>query len=245
MTSLVERLDRFLYPGIGKNWDDRIFRERILAQCTKEAVVLDLGAGAGILPDMNFRGHVARICGIDLDPRVRSNPMLDEGKVADAGQIPYADATFDLVFADNVVEHLADPIGVFREVHRVLKPGGAFLFKTPNRTHYMPLIARLTPHRFHQLVNKLRGRAEVDTFPTLYRANTAGDVRRVAARSGFDILSIDRIEGRPEYMRLTWITYLLGAAYERVVNSANALAVLRILLIGALVKPHDDKTESR
>ena len=245
MTSIVERLDRFLYPGIGKNWDDRIFRERILAQCNKDAVVLDLGAGAGILPDMNFRGQVARICGIDLDPRVQSNPMLDEGKLADAGQIPYADETFDLVIADNVVEHLADPVGVFHEVHRVLKPGGTFLFKTPNRTHYMPVIARLTPHRFHQAVNKLRGRAEVDTFPTLYRANTAGDVRWVAAQSGFDILSIDRIEGRPEYMRLSWITYLLGAAYERVVNSTNSLAMFRILLIGALIKPHADKMESR
>lgn len=245
MTSLVERLDDLLYPGIGKNWDDKLFRERILAHCTKDAVVLDLGAGAGILSDMNFRGHVARICGIDLDPRVQSNPMLDEGKLADAGQIPYADATFDLVFADNVVEHLADPVGVFREVHRVLKPGGAFLFKTPNKTHYMPLIARLTPHRFHQLVNKLRGRAEADTFPTLYRANSVGDIRRVSTRSGFEILSIDRIEGRPEYMRLTWITYLLGAAYERVVNLTSALAMLRILLIGTLVKPGQTNTESR
>ncbi|MFN4228312.1 class I SAM-dependent methyltransferase [Parvibaculum sp.] len=245
MTSFVERLDNLLYPGIGKNWDDRLFRERILARCTRHVVVLDLGAGAGILPDMNFRGHVARICGIDLDPRVQSNPMLDEGKLADAGQIPYADATFDLVFADNVVEHLADPVGVFREVHRVLKPGGAFLFKTPNKTHYMPLIARLTPHRFHQLVNKLRGRAEADTFPTLYRANSVGDIRRVSARSGFEILSIDRIEGRPEYMRLTWITYLLGAAYERVVNLTSALAMLRILLIGTLVKPGQTNTESR
>lgn len=245
MTSVVERLDDFLYPGTGKNWDDRIFRERILARCTKDAVVLDLGAGAGILPDMNFRGHVARICGIDLDPRVQSNPMLDEGKLADAGQIPYADATFDLVFADNVVEHLADPVDVFREVHRVLKPGGVFLFKTPNKTHYMPLIARLTPHRFHQLVNKLRGRAEVDTFPTLYKANSVRDIRRVSTHSGLDIISLEHIEGRPEYMRLTWITYLLGVAYERIVNAANVLAVFRILLIGTLVKPPDENTESR
>ncbi|MEI2780661.1 MAG: hypothetical protein V9H25_05130 [Candidatus Competibacter sp.] len=44
---------------------------------------------------------------------------------------------------------------VFREVARVLKRGGVFLFKTPNKTHYMPTIARLTPHRFHQFVNRI------------------------------------------------------------------------------------------
>ena len=31
---------------------------------------------------MNFRGLAARVCGVDLDPRVVDNPMLDEGKIA-------------------------------------------------------------------------------------------------------------------------------------------------------------------
>ena len=125
-------------------------------------------ARAGIVQQTNFRGLAARVCGVDLDPRVVDNPMLDEGKIADAGGIPYPDAAFDVVFADNVLEHLPDPLAVFREIARVLKPGGVFLFKTPNKTHYMPTIARLTPHRFHQFVNRLRGRAEIDTFPTRY-----------------------------------------------------------------------------
>ena len=95
--------------------------------------------------------------------------MLDEGKLSDAGRIPYPDATFDVAFADNVMEHLADPMAVLGEVCRVLRPGGVFLFKTPNKTHYMPMIARITPHGFHRFVNRLRGRAEEDTFPTLGR----------------------------------------------------------------------------
>ncbi len=183
-----------------------------------------------------FKGLADKVCGVDLDPRVEANPMLDEGRVADAGGIPYPDQVFDVVFADNVVEHLADPLGVFREVHRVLKPGGVFLFKTPNKTHYMPTIARLTPHRFHQFINRLRGRAEADTFPTLYRANTAADVKRIGTEAGFEVMSVSSIEGRPEYLRMTWPTYLLGAAYERVVNASECLAMFRILLIAELRK---------
>ena len=237
MSGLVARLDRVLYPGYERNWDDQLFRERILAHLRPSSTVLDLGAGAGIVEQMNFKGHAARVCGVDLDQRVTSNPMLDEGRVSDAGGIPYPDASFDVVFSDNVVEHLSDPLAVFREVHRVLKLGGVFLFKTPNKHHYMPLIARLTPHRFHQFVNRLRGRAEVDTFPTLYRANSAGAARRVAESAGLVVERLVRVEGRPEYLRIAWPAYLVGALYERVVNATDFLAPLRILLIAQLRKP--------
>lgn len=235
--SIVSYLDRTLYPRHGKNWDDSLFRDRILERMRPDSVVLDLGAGAGVVTAMDFRGHAARICGVDLDPRVVDNPMLDEGRIADAGTIPYDDAMFDLVFADNVVEHLDDPVAVFNEVRRVLKPGGCFLFKTPNKTHYMPTIARMTPHKFHQYVNRKRGRDEQDTFPTRYRANTAGDVRRVAGAAGLELLRVDRIEGRPEYLRVTWPTYIVGYVYERLVNASEALAPFRILLVAELRKP--------
>lgn len=238
--SITSFLDRKLYPQHGKNWDDRLFRERILARLTPDSVVLDLGAGAGIVAEMDFRGRAARICGVDLDPRVVENPMLDEGKVADGGSIPYPDASFDLVFADNVVEHLDAPEQVFAEVRRVLKPGGRFLFKTPNKTHYMPLIARMTPHKFHQFINRKRGRQESDTFPTRYRANTLGDARKAAHASGLEVIGIERIEGRPEYLRISPPTYLAGFVYERLVNATALLAPFRILLVAELGKPASD-----
>ncbi|MBX9758775.1 MAG: class I SAM-dependent methyltransferase [Beijerinckiaceae bacterium] len=234
MSRLVEWLDGKLYPGVGRNWDDEIFRERILRTLTPGAMLLDVGAGAGVVKQMDFRGRAARVCGVDLDPRVTENPFLDEGRLADAGRIPYDDATFDVAFADNVMEHLDEPALVFAEIARVLKPGGTLLFKTPNRTHYMPAIARATPHRFHQLVNRRRGRKEMDTFPTRYRANSPRQVAALAAATGFAIESIDRIEGRPEYMRISGPTYMLGAAYERAVNATDLLARFRILLIAQL-----------
>lgn len=236
MSGVISWLDTKLYPASANNWDDRLFRERILAHLQPESVVLDLGAGAGIVSQMNFRGLPAQMCGVDLDPRVVDNPMLDEGRVASAAGIPYEDGRFDVVFSDNVLEHLEEPLQVFREVVRVLKPGGVFLFKTPNKYHYMPVIARLTPHIFHQYINRLRGRAEVDTFPTRYRANTRGDVIRLANEAGMIVEKIELIEGRPEYMRMTWPSYLVGLAYERMVNASEVFAILRILLVGILRK---------
>lgn len=236
MSGVISWLDEKLYPASENNWDDRLFRERILAYLQPESVVLDLGAGAGIVSQMNFRGLPAQMCGVDLDPRVVDNPMLDEGRVASATGIPYEDNRFDVVFSDNVLEHLEEPLQVFREVDRVLKPGGVFLFKTPNKYHYMPVIARLTPHVFHQYINRLRGRAEVDTFPTRYRANTRDDVERLATAADMIVEQIELVEGRPEYMRMTWPSYLVGMAYERIVNASELFAMFRILLVGILRK---------
>jgi SAM-dependent methyltransferase len=233
---LIGRLDRAFYPQQQRNWDDSLFREAILAALAPHHHVLDLGAGAGVVAQMNFRGRAARVCGVDPDPRVAANPHLDEGKVGTGERIPYPNESFDLVLADNVLEHLADPESVFREVHRVLKPGGLFLAKTPNKRHYMALIARSTPHRFHQFVNRLRGRASVDTFPTLYRVNTPGDARRYAALTGYAVESMQLIEGRPEYLRWWFPAYLIGIAYERIVNAVAAFAGLRILLMMRLRK---------
>jgi SAM-dependent methyltransferase len=235
--SMVGWLDRTLYADCDKNWDDTLFRQRILDVLCPDHVVLDLGAGAGIIPAMNFKGRARRVCGIDLDPRVVSNPYLDEGRRCNANAIPYPPAQFDLVFSDNVLEHLAEPGIVFGEVARVLKPGGVFLFKTPNKWHYVPTIARMTPHAFHAYVSRWRGRIAEDVFPTLYRANTAGAARQLAAASGLEFVAVERIERRPEYLRFSGPTYLAGAAYERVVNSSSLFAALRVLLIGTLRKP--------
>jgi ubiquinone/menaquinone biosynthesis C-methylase UbiE len=237
MSKITELIDRFFYPDFQDNWDDLLFRERIESKLNSNSVILDVGAGAGIVEAMNFRGKVSRVCGIDLDPRVLANDKLDEGNIANAGEIPFADETFDVVFADNVMEHLDDPRTVFGEINRVLKPGGALLFKTPNRSHYMPLIARWTPHGFHQFVNRVRGRDAEDTFPTLYLANSERQVKEIATVSGFEVARIEFVEGRPEYLRMFPVTYLLGVLYERLVNASEAFSRFRILLIAELRKP--------
>lgn len=238
--SFVSSLDRLFYPGYSKNWDDLLFRgviQRYLIFGENDGKILDLGAGSGIVEAMNFRGMGPTVCGIDPDPRVLDNPFLDEPGVADGCSIPYPNDSFDLVFADNVLEHLDNPLQVFLETSRVLKPGGVFLFKTPNRWHYVPLIALVSPHWFHALVNRWRGRVTSQFFPTLYRANSQRQIHIYARQSGLLVENLNFIDGRPEYLRFSWPFYLIGIAYERLVSSLAIFAQLRVGIIGVLRKP--------
>src|SRR5262249_37660129 len=61
--------------------------------------VLDLGAGAGLLNTYALKGRVRQLVGVDLDPRVVDNPLLDRGVVGDLAALPFADDSFDLAFS--------------------------------------------------------------------------------------------------------------------------------------------------
>lgn len=235
--SFTAWMDRTFYPDHHDNWDDDMFRAAVLERVgTRRGLrILDLGAGAGIIPQMNFGGLGHWVAGVDPDPRVLDNPYLDEARVGYAENIPYEDASFDLVVADNVLEHLPDPEAAFREVRRVLRTGGEFLAKTPNRFHYVPLIAAATPHWFHEWVNRRRGRRNEDTFPTLYRANSRRAVAELGRKAGFREVVVTLHEGRPEYLRMTALTYAAGIAYERLVNASAAFEGIRVILIARFV----------
>ena len=234
--TFIERLNKIFYKKLQNNWDDKIFRQILLSKINSNSICLDLAAGAGIVTEMNFKSQCKEMHGIDLDERIIENTFLDYPVVGNCENLPYRDCTFDIIFCDNLFEHLENPKKIFIEVSRVLKPGGKFLFKTPNRFHYMPLISYLTPHSFHQWYNKIRGREIEDTFQTFYRANSVGDIRSLAKNLPLKINKIYLIEGRPEYLKINSFLYLLGIFYERIVNFSSLLKTFRILLIGELEK---------
>ena len=63
---------------------------------------------------------------------------LDPSRVVDAvgESLPFPDATFDVVYSNNVLEHTADPARVLAEAFRVVKPGGSVYIEVPNYLAY-------------------------------------------------------------------------------------------------------------
>jgi ubiquinone/menaquinone biosynthesis C-methylase UbiE len=237
MNKMISWLDKKIYPTVTDNWDNTLFGNFIRSWCNPSHVALDLGAGAGIIESMNFKNHFGTVYGIDLDKRIKNNPHLHAAKIGNIENLPYKDQTFNLVFSTNVLEHLNKPEMVFKEVYRILKPGGYFITKTPNQYHYVPITARLTHDSFHRTINRLRGRKEVDTFPTFYKINTIKNQKKIARSCGFEIYSIKTYEGRPEYLRIHIVPYIFGILYEKIVNSSSLFSNFRIIIISTFKKP--------
>ncbi|MGH8964604.1 MAG: class I SAM-dependent methyltransferase, partial [Actinomycetes bacterium] len=98
---------------------------------------LELGCGTGFfLLNLMQAGVATRGSVTDLSPGMVQAALRNaehlglevDGRVADAERIPYEDATFDLVVGHAVLHHIPDVELALREVLRVLKPGGRFVF---------------------------------------------------------------------------------------------------------------------
>jgi len=233
-------LRRRYYPDARPDTTEMLYgwiREHV----SPASVVLNLGAGPATgVPVKILRGEVARLVGADIDPVVRDNDEIDEAAVvAEDRPLPFADDSFDVAFSDFVLEHLRAPEPFAEEARRVLKTGGSFFFRTPSRYHYVCLIARVTPHRFHEaFANRSRGfrPGYLKQYRTFYRCNDRRRIERVARQAGFRHVELRFRESLPAYLSFHAAAFLAGVAWERTVNRFEALSPLRANILGRLVK---------
>jgi SAM-dependent methyltransferase len=173
------------------------FFSRVHSLFPSHAVVLDFGAGRGEWGTedpiayrrrlFDFRGPDRHVIGVDVDPVVLTNPLLDESHVLTGNRLPLADESVDTIVADWVFEHIDDPPVVAEELARVLRPGGWICARTPNRHGYIALGARVIPNGAHvKALRRLQPtRKAIDVFPTRYAMNTQRQLRELFPPSRF------------------------------------------------------------
>jgi SAM-dependent methyltransferase len=204
---------------------------------------LDLGAGErlhrgwiGPTP-AELSQQAAYVVGCDLKAKyMRHNAALTGACVAAGEALPFRGGCFDLVTANMVVEHLPEPQFVFKEVSRVLRNGGLFLFLTPNLGHpaiwlAAALLKRTTRTR---LARRLEHRDQ-EAFPTFYRANTVDRIRRLAGTVALEVCTLETFSSWP-FMRAFAPLTMLECVWIRLMARprfaplrSNVLACLRAI----------------
>jgi ubiquinone/menaquinone biosynthesis C-methylase UbiE len=142
------------------------FLQKPLSECD----ILNVGGSAGAI-DNFIADHARRVIGIDIDEsaieHARHKFKKDnlEFQVADALNLPFDDASFEIVICSHVYEHVPDPVKMFDEIHRVLRTDGICYFSAGNRLmwnepHYnLPMLA-IVPRPMAHLYIRMAGKAD-------------------------------------------------------------------------------------
>jgi ubiquinone/menaquinone biosynthesis C-methylase UbiE len=237
-------LQRLFAPGL-QNSQYR-YKQALQTHSPQGGIWLDLGCGHQLLPDWmpssqqdeaDLLEKPRLFVGIDADASsLQKNNVARNLVVGNAEILPFRSEAFDLVTANMVVEHVQLPAELLGEVRRVLKPGGKFLFHTPNLWGYTTLTARLLPQRLKiWLAQFLQGREEADVFPTFYRLNSPASIKAIARESGLEVSEISLIESSAQTAMLGPLV-ILELLLIRVLRW-DFLSGLRTNLIVVLRKP--------
>lgn len=139
----------YYLPVIGNMYRRRV--ELCLAQCNRGLRVLEVGFGSGIT-FLNLKELYSEIYGLDLESSIQEvsevfnkrniKTQLKNGNILD---MPYENDLFDTVLLISILEHLRpdEQAVAFKEINRVLKPGGQAVYGVPIERPFMVFMFRL------------------------------------------------------------------------------------------------------
>jgi SAM-dependent methyltransferase len=179
---LVRRLLRRPDPALVlKTWDVQRSLDAFLARLDPSEAILDMGCFAcDMLPALKRLGY-SNLHGIDLNPAVLRMPDAEviDYTVGDLLSTPWPDGSFAGISAISVIEHGVPDDELCREVSRLLRPGGVFVFTTD----YWPQKIVTTERMFDRDwrifdVTEIEALIAVAASHNLYPASDPGSVIR-------------------------------------------------------------------
>jgi 2-polyprenyl-3-methyl-5-hydroxy-6-metoxy-1,4-benzoquinol methylase len=163
----------------------------------RRARVLDVGCGEARLTAELERAGFA-VVGVDVAEEPlrrarRAHPRLDLRLVPTAGAWSLGDASFDVVWAGETIEHVLDTAGWLSEVRRVLRSGGRLLLSTPAHERLAVLALALSGRRFD---------AHFDPRADHLRFYTRRTLSRLLEDFGFEDIEVRAAGGVPGARRV-------------------------------------------
>ena len=234
----VERQRSAWFPS--ETHPNQVLEAEVERRVTPQTNVLDIGCGRTAPNLRKLKGRAGQLYGIDIIDFTVDEPgmTLLRNDIGDMRDIP--SASIDVAYSRAVMEHIDNPDEAFAELHRVLKPGGVYIFVTPSVYDYGSIIARLVPNRYHgKIVNAVEGRAEEDVFPTVYACNSLGLLRKQVARAGLRIQTGRYIGQYPSYFMFNRVLFWFGSLYQKAIERFAITQPLQGWIYCVVEKPQD------
>jgi ubiquinone/menaquinone biosynthesis C-methylase UbiE len=211
------------------------FKKMLDIYITPGCSLLEIGCGRQVFGS-EYYSRAAKKVGIDLEAEaIKENETLDSVVCGSIEHMPFPDNSFDIVIAQWVLEHVADAAKTAKEVARVLKPGGVFLFITPNAWSPFVIVTRFVPISLKKSLRKrFLSIAETDTFPTHYRMNTIGTLNKLFA-SVLMKPEITKLVDCFTYFKFSKTLVWLSVLGARIMNTLH-ITVFRHHLVGVYKK---------
>jgi SAM-dependent methyltransferase len=217
----------------------RRFEREVDARIGPGCTLLDIGCGRTAPVLQKYRRRGLNLIGIDCVEFPTSIEGVELHN-ADITSTALPSSTVDVAMARSVIEHVSDPLGAYREIYRILKPGGHFIFLTANFWDYASLIAHALPNRWHpKIVQIVEGREPEDVFPTMYRSNTRRKIHMLAQQSGLKVAQFEYLGQYPSYFMFSAPLFILATAYEKTLARFQCLHFLRGWIFAVLQRPAD------
>lgn len=167
----------------------------------RKAFILDYGCGSGATIVFLLLLGYRNVYGADLvklESRNKLCALLGETEQRffefDGKRLPFGDNSFDLAFSEQVLEHVEEPIGYYKEAHRILKPDAVAFFSFPHRfipfdSHGRTWFVHMLPKPLALHCYRLLGR-NVDWFKTNLHLKSVTFHRRAASPFFYDIHNV-------------------------------------------------------
>jgi ubiquinone/menaquinone biosynthesis C-methylase UbiE len=165
-------------------------RDFLLGHVSAVTRVLDLGCGLGdFTAALGERGVTAVGCDVAGEAVRRARERRPGLEFVQSGdELPFADASFDAVWAGEVLEHVQDVLGLLAEVHRVLKPDGQLLVSTPDHGPLKRLLMGVSRRAFETTLDPRSDHVRFFTANTLSTTLALSGFREVELASSKGIL---------------------------------------------------------
>lgn len=183
--SFPEMYERALVGPLFRPWAEHLLERAALEPGAR---VLDVACGTGIVARLaKQRVGAARVAGVDLSPQMlevaRTIAPAVEWREANAGALPFEDASFDVVLCQQGLQFFPDRPAAAREMRRVLAPGGRALAATWIALEESP---------FFLALDRV-GRSHLGTITDQRHAlGDAAALRRVFEEAGFPSVEVSR-----------------------------------------------------